>query len=91
MNRWLSRHEATTLKGARGMRVRVTRGRVWLTREGDIRDYVLGAGDAMELEARGPVVLYGLTGASFQVHEPARAPGIWSGLLARLTWIGEQA
>ena len=89
MTRWLRRHEATTLDGGRGVRVHVTQGRVWLTRNGDIKDYVLAAGDAMELESRGLVVLFGLTEASLQLHTPARAPGMWSGLVARFTSKGE--
>ena len=92
MTRWLQRHETTMLKGGRGMRVHVTHGRVWLTRDGDIRDYVLAVGDAMELKSSGSLVLYGLTEASFRIDEPARAPGLWSGLLARLaSSIGEPA
>ena len=91
MIRQLRRHESTSLKGVRGMQVRVTQGRVWLTRDGDLKDYFLGAGDAMVLDSGGLVVLYGLSDASLRFHEPARAPGIWSGLLARISWIGEQA
>ena len=73
------------------MTVRVAKGRVWLTREGDIRDYILNAGDSLELAASGLVVLFGLTEATFQVDTPARAPGVWSGFFARLSWIGEQS
>jgi hypothetical protein len=89
--RALRKREVFSIAGRRGMTVRVTQGRVWLTRDGDIKDYVLGAGDAMELETSGTVVLFGLTEASLQFHTPARAPGMWPGLVARLTWIGEQA
>jgi DUF2917 family protein len=91
MNRNLRAHEATTVKARRGMRLRVTHGRVWLTEEGDANDYVLCAGETRRLMARGPAVLYGLTDASFQVDMPPRARGVWSGLFARLTWMGEQA
>jgi len=81
--RALGKREVFSLAGRRGLTVRVTQGRVWLTRDGDIRDYVLSAGEAMELETSGSVVLFGLTEASFQFHTPARAPGMWSGLVAR--------
>jgi len=84
MTQELRRNEVTTLKGAHGMRVHVTHGQIWLTRYGDIKDYVLAAGDAMELESGDQVVLHGLSEASLQIHEPARAPGLWSGLVARL-------
>jgi hypothetical protein len=36
----------------------------------------------MELETGGSVVLFGLTEASLQFDTPARAPGVWSGLVA---------
>ena len=87
----ISRNQSISVAAARGMTVRVALGRVWLTRDGDVRDYVLNPGDSMALEARGRVVLFGLTEAIFQVDKPERAPGLWTGLLARLTWMGEQA
>ena len=91
VQRALGKSEVFSLAGRRGTTVRVTQGQVWLTREGDMKDYVLRAGDAMELKTSGTVVVFGLTEASLQFHTPARAPGMWSGLFARSTWIGEQA
>jgi len=91
MVREISRNQSIGVAARRGVTVRVAQGRVWLTRDGDIRDYVLSAGDSMRLEASGRVVLFGLTKAIFQVDTPARAPGAWAGLLARLTWMGERA
>ena len=73
------------------MIVRVALGRVWLTRDGDITDYVLNAGASLELVSGGRVVVFGLTRSLFQIDTPARAPGVWSGILARFTWMGEQA
>jgi len=87
----VSRNESRSIAGRRGTTVRVARGRVWLTRDGDIRDYVLNAGESLELAAGGRLVLFGLTEALFQIDTPARAPGVWSGILARFTWMGEQA
>jgi Protein of unknown function (DUF2917) len=81
----VSRNESRRIAGRRGMIFRVTRGRLWLTRDGDIRDYILSAGDSVELVAAGAVVLFGLTESFFQVDTPVRAPGVWSGILARLT------
>jgi len=85
------RNESRSLAGRRGMTLRVARGRVWLTRDGDINDYILNAGDSLELAAGGRVVLFGLTEALFQVDAPARAPGVWTGILARLNRTGEYA
>lgn len=89
VSRSLKEREAVSIAGWRGTTIRVTRGRVWLTRDRDIRDYVLSAGDALELETSGSVVLFGLTEASFQLDTPARAPGVWSGLIARFIYLGE--
>jgi hypothetical protein len=91
MVRQISRNQSISVAARRGTTVRVSRGRIWLTRDGDARDYVLNPGDSMNLEASGRVVLFGLTAAFVQVDKPERAPGLWSGLLARLTWIGERA
>ena len=87
----VSRNESLSIAGRPGMIIRIAQGRVWLTRDGDIRDYVLSAGESMPLEASGRVVLFGLTEAFIQVDTPARAPGAWTGLLARLIWMGERA
>jgi len=87
----ISRNQSVSVAAVRGTTVRVALGRVWLTRDGDVRDYVLNPGDSMVLEARGRVVLFGLTEAIFQVDSPERAPGMWTGLLARLIWMGDQA
>jgi len=87
----VSRNESRSVAGRRGMTVRVAKGRVWLTREGDHTDYVLNAGDSLELVASGLVVLFGLSEAIFQVDTPVRAPGVLSGILARLTRTGEYA
>jgi len=89
--RQVSRNESRSIAGRRGTTLRVARGRVWLTRDGDIRDYILNAGDSLELAADGRVVIFGLTDGFLQIDTPARAPGAWSAILARLTWTGEQA
>jgi len=91
VQRALRKSEVFSLAGRRGTTVRVTRGQVWLTQDGDARDHVLGAGDAMELKTSGSVVVFGLKEGSLQFLTPARAPGLWAGLVARFTWIGEQA
>ena len=91
MVRPISRNRSVSVAAKRGMTVRVARGRVWLTRDGDIKDYILNAGESMNLEASGQVVLFGLSESLVQVDKPESAPGLWTGLLARLTWMGEQA
>ena len=87
----ITRNESRSVATRRGTIVRVARGRVWLTRDGDIKDYILNAGDALELDSGGLIVFFGLTEALFQVDTPVRAPGVLSGILARLTRTGEYA
>lgn len=48
-SRWLAWGEAVRLAGTGELRVE--QGRVWLTREGDLDDHVLAAGDCMRLRA----------------------------------------
>jgi Protein of unknown function (DUF2917) len=82
----VSRNRSVSIAGGRGSAVRVAQGRVWLTQDGDARDYVLSAGESMNVETRGRAVIFGLTEALVQVDTPDRAPGLWSGLLARLIY-----
>jgi hypothetical protein len=83
VRRAVGKRESISVAGHRGMTLRVTHGQVWLTRDGDMKDHVLSSGDSMALTAAGLVVLFGLTEASLQIDTPARARGVWSGLIAR--------
>lgn len=47
-------------------------GQLWLTREGDARDYVLGPGDSVRLEAAGHVVVQALRSARFCLSRGTR-------------------
>jgi len=89
--RQISRNQSISIAARRGTTVRVARGRVWLTRDRDIKDYILGPGESLEILSDGQVVVFGLAEAFIQVDTPARAPGAWTGLLARLMWMGERA
>jgi len=89
--RQISRNQSISIAARRGMTVRVARGRVWLTRDRDIKDYILGPGESLEIVSDGQVVVFGLTEAFVQVDKPERAHGLWTGLVARLTWMGERA
>lgn len=50
--------------GERGRGVAVFEGRVWVTQDHDLRDFVLGAGDSFAIERRGQVVVEALSDAS---------------------------
>ncbi len=49
----LAPREMVKLEGARGTTLRVTRGTLWLTLEGDLRDIVLAAGDSFTIDRGG--------------------------------------
>jgi hypothetical protein len=53
----LARGELIQLDGARGTRLRVTRGTLWVTLERDLRDIVLGAGDSFTIDRGGVTVI----------------------------------
>ena len=53
----LAPRELVLLDGARGTTLRVTRGRVWLTQERDLRDIVLEAGDVFTVERGGRTII----------------------------------
>jgi hypothetical protein len=57
--------------GAQGIQVRADRGTVLVTREGDLEDHVLEAGDALLVTGRGLVVAWALAPAHLTVE---RAP-----------------
>lgn len=43
-----------------GVRIRCRSGKVWVTQEGDSRDYLLGSGQEVELQQRGRVAVTAL-------------------------------
>jgi hypothetical protein len=55
--------EMVRLDGARGTTLRVTRGVLWVTQEGDVCDLMLNAGDAFTIE-RGGLTLVESLGAA---------------------------
>ena len=62
---------------ARGERVRVLHGRVWVTEEGNLRDAFLASGEEVALGGRGLAVIEALTPARIQLLESAT---LWSAL-----------
>ena len=53
----LAAGELVQLDGARGTTLRVTRGRLWITLERDLRDIVLEAGDTYTIDRGGLTVI----------------------------------
>ena len=58
--------------GHAGMRVEVLSGEVWVTREGDPLDHVLGAGEVLASRKRGKLVVLGLSPARLEVTAKAK-------------------
>jgi DUF2917 family protein len=92
----LAAREVITLPDVRGATLRVTRGTVWLTQEGDRNDVVLRAGDNWAVERDGDTVVEAQDDVTFCVmgreasalHLPAtaqRSAGLWSALASLLT------
>lgn len=62
--------ENAVLRLPRGGAVRVDTGQVVVTREGDPIDYVLEAGDTLELAARGRAVAWALAASRITLERP---------------------
>jgi hypothetical protein len=71
----LGSREAITLSDIRGATLRVTRGTLWVTQEGERQDIVLRVGDHWAVERRGDTVVEARGGATFCIVAPnAAAP-----------------
>lgn len=71
----------------KGAIVSVWDGALWITQEGDRRDYYVGAGDSFELDRDGVAVIYAMQQAVVTLTAPAHAHsalGAMSHRLARL-------
>jgi len=63
----LDAREVVTLPDVRSAMLRVTRGTLWITQEGDPQDVVLRAGDSWEVERNGLMVVEAQNDTSFWV------------------------
>jgi len=66
----------STVVGAEGLLVRVAAGEVWLTREGDTEDHVLGAPFAFRSERRGRLAVQALGPARLEVSPLRRGAAL---------------
>lgn len=53
--------------------VSVTRGAVWITRDGDSEDIVLESGQRLAAHEPGALLIYGLADADLEIDEPPGA------------------
>ncbi|MCX7890934.1 MAG: DUF2917 domain-containing protein [Burkholderiales bacterium] len=70
----LARQGVTTLADARGARIVAVSGLFWITQDGDPRDYMLAAGEDLEITTDGAVVIEAQVDARFALLEPAAEP-----------------
>ncbi|HEX7044254.1 MAG TPA: DUF2917 domain-containing protein [Burkholderiales bacterium] len=56
----LDRGQSVAVPAARGTRLEVVRGRVWLTQEGDREDYFVAPGETFDIARNGTTVLHAL-------------------------------
>ncbi len=87
----LAPQSVTTLAGARGARIVAVAGLFWITQDGDPRDYVLAAGEDLEITTDGAVVIEAQNDARFALLKSGAAPrarrrrsGFWSARIAAL-------
>jgi hypothetical protein len=86
----LGAQETVTLPDARSATLRVTRGTVWITQEGDPQDVVLRAGDSWVVERNGLTVVEAQGDVAFCIvgrriesllarrRHSARSPSVWA-------------
>lgn len=60
----LSQNAQKSLVIRRGAEIRCLEGMLWITQEGDFRDYILRAGDSFRTDRKGKVVLQALNHSS---------------------------
>ena len=72
----LSPRETVNLPDMRGATLRVARGTIWITQEGDPQDVVLRPGDTWTVERNGLTVLEAQSDVSFCVMGRRIAPAI---------------
>jgi hypothetical protein len=55
------------VRAERGRRLEVVSGTIWITQDGDLRDIVLGAGEAFDFDRRGDALLSAFADSRFLV------------------------
>jgi len=77
--RTLDKGRIRRLHGEKGRRVECLAGSLWITQDGDLRDIVLGVGEAFDFDRRGDALLSALADSRYLVlsdtEQPARSAG----------------
>jgi hypothetical protein len=61
--------EVITLDDAAGVRIQARTGTVWVTEEGDLKDHIIGAGDAFVISRRGRTLVQALAPSWISIRE----------------------
>ena len=61
--------QVITLDDAAGFRIQARMGTVWVTEEDDLRDHIIGAGDALVIEKPGRTVVQALAPSWISIRE----------------------
>ncbi len=69
----LARDGLLALRDAQGTQILCHEGAIWVTQEGDIRDIVIGPGDALTVHAPGLTVVTAVQPSALTLVEPSRA------------------
>lgn len=69
----LARDGLLALRDAQGTRILCHEGALWVTQEGDIRDLIIGPGDALTLRAPGLTVVTAVQPSTLTLVEPGQA------------------
>ncbi len=70
----LPRQATLGIEDARGMRLAVAAGKVWLTQHGDPRDVVLGPGESFVIDRAGRTVVQALDAAQLSLDAASGTP-----------------
>jgi len=78
-SRTLEKGRIRHVHAEKGRRVECLAGWIWITQDGDLRDIVLGAGEAFDFDRRGDALLSALADSRYLVlsetEDLARRPG----------------
>jgi hypothetical protein len=72
--RTLGKGKIRHLHAESGRRVEVVSGTLWITQDGDLRDIVLGAGEAFDFDRRGEALLSAFDDSRYLVLDPSDLP-----------------
>lgn len=83
----LARGAFARIQDAKGLLIHVHQGELWITQEGDRRDYLVGAGQSFRVQRSGVMLAHALRGSSLSLIAPRPSRSGWMERLAR-AWFG---